>query len=53
MVMIKNSATKLFVCLCKVGKINCPVLLVNGSDDQNWPASECAEDVSINRPNRS
>ncbi|XP_068442627.1 peroxisomal succinyl-coenzyme A thioesterase-like isoform X3 [Clinocottus analis] len=29
-----------------LGKINCPVLLVNGLDDQNWPTVECAEDVA-------
>ncbi|KAM7378514.1 hypothetical protein PAMA_013424 [Pampus argenteus] len=29
-----------------VGKINCPMLLVNGHDDQNTPAVECAEDVA-------
>ncbi|KAG7244123.1 hypothetical protein INR49_004869 [Caranx melampygus] len=29
-----------------VGKINCPVLLVNGCDDQNWPSVESAEDVN-------
>lgn len=33
---------------CKVGKINCPVLLVNGCDDQNWAVTEYAKDVSIN-----
>lgn len=31
---------------CKVGKIECPVLLVNGLDDQNWAVDEYAEDVS-------
>uniref|UniRef100_A0A3Q0RWW4 Acyl-CoA thioesterase 17 n=1 Tax=Amphilophus citrinellus TaxID=61819 RepID=A0A3Q0RWW4_AMPCI len=29
-----------------VGKINCPMLLVNGCDDQNWPAVETAEEVA-------
>ncbi|XP_045916042.1 peroxisomal succinyl-coenzyme A thioesterase-like [Micropterus dolomieu] len=29
-----------------VGKINCPMLLVNGEDDQNWPTVECAEDIA-------
>uniref|UniRef100_A0A8C2ZME6 Acyl-CoA thioesterase 14 n=1 Tax=Cyclopterus lumpus TaxID=8103 RepID=A0A8C2ZME6_CYCLU len=29
-----------------VGKINCPMLLVNGIDDQNWPTVECAEDMA-------
>ncbi|CAG5926774.1 unnamed protein product, partial [Menidia menidia] len=29
----------------KVGKISCPVMLVNGSDDQNWPAVETAADI--------
>ncbi|XP_068573552.1 peroxisomal succinyl-coenzyme A thioesterase-like [Cebidichthys violaceus] len=29
-----------------VGKINCPMLLVNGHDDQNWPTVECAEDIA-------
>ncbi|XP_036433189.1 peroxisomal succinyl-coenzyme A thioesterase-like isoform X2 [Colossoma macropomum] len=28
-----------------VGQIKCPVLLVNGGDDQNWPAVESAEDM--------
>lgn len=31
---------------CKVGKVNCPVLLVNGCDDQNWAVTEYAKDVS-------
>ncbi|KAM8739952.1 peroxisomal succinyl-coenzyme A thioesterase-like isoform 2-T3 [Acanthopagrus schlegelii] len=30
-----------------VGKINCPILLVNGQDDQNVPAHECAEDIAL------
>ncbi|XP_030295411.1 peroxisomal succinyl-coenzyme A thioesterase-like isoform X1 [Sparus aurata] len=30
-----------------VGKINCPILLVNGKDDQNVPADECAEDIAL------
>ncbi|KAK5849040.1 hypothetical protein PBY51_008715 [Eleginops maclovinus] len=29
-----------------VGKINCPMLLVNGIDDQNWPTVESAEDLT-------
>ena len=29
----------------KVGRIQCPVLLVNGDDDQNWATVESAEDV--------
>ncbi|XP_041833104.1 peroxisomal succinyl-coenzyme A thioesterase-like [Melanotaenia boesemani] len=29
-----------------VGKMNCPVLLVNGCDDQNWPAVETAADIA-------
>lgn len=28
------------------GKINCPILLVNGLDDQNTPAVESAEDIA-------
>ncbi|XP_048877525.1 acyl-coenzyme A thioesterase 1-like isoform X2 [Brienomyrus brachyistius] len=28
-----------------VGRIRCPVLLIVGEDDQNWPASESAEDM--------
>ncbi|XP_031419984.1 acyl-CoA thioesterase 19 [Clupea harengus] len=28
-----------------VGRIQCPVLLLVGEDDQNWPASESAEDM--------
>ncbi|XP_071357761.1 bile acid-CoA:amino acid N-acyltransferase-like isoform X2 [Trachinotus anak] len=30
-----------------VGKINCPVMVVNGSDDQNWPSVESAEDIAV------
>lgn len=33
--------------LCKVGKINFPLLLVNGCDDKNVLSTKCAEDVSI------
>ncbi|XP_040004924.1 peroxisomal succinyl-coenzyme A thioesterase-like [Xiphias gladius] len=29
-----------------VGEINCPILLVNGNDDQNWPTLEVAEDIA-------
>ncbi|GLD48233.1 acyl-coenzyme A thioesterase 4-like isoform X1 [Lates japonicus] len=29
-----------------MGKINCPILLVNGHDDQNWPTVESAEDIT-------
>ncbi|KAK5876657.1 hypothetical protein CesoFtcFv8_025990 [Champsocephalus esox] len=29
-----------------VGKINCPILLVNGDDDQSWPTVESAEDMA-------
>ncbi|XP_076015967.1 peroxisomal succinyl-coenzyme A thioesterase-like isoform X2 [Genypterus blacodes] len=29
-----------------VGRINCPVLLINGEDDQNWPTVESAEDIA-------
>uniref|UniRef100_A0A3B5Q2D1 Acyl-CoA thioesterase 15 n=1 Tax=Xiphophorus maculatus TaxID=8083 RepID=A0A3B5Q2D1_XIPMA len=29
-----------------VAKINCPLLLVNGCDDQNWCAVETADDIS-------
>ncbi|KAJ8411291.1 hypothetical protein AAFF_G00172970 [Aldrovandia affinis] len=28
-----------------VGQIQCPVLLIVGEDDQNWPASESAKDM--------
>ncbi|KAG7454692.1 hypothetical protein MATL_G00262560 [Megalops atlanticus] len=31
--------------LIKVGKIRCPLLLIVGEDDQNWPVSESAEDI--------
>lgn len=31
----------------QMGLIKCPVLLIVGEDDQNWPASESAKDVSI------
>ncbi|XP_059181489.1 peroxisomal succinyl-coenzyme A thioesterase-like isoform X2 [Centropristis striata] len=30
----------------EVGKIKCPMLLVNGLDDQNWAAVECADDIA-------
>ncbi|XP_070785453.1 peroxisomal succinyl-coenzyme A thioesterase-like [Enoplosus armatus] len=30
-----------------VGKINCPVLLINGHDDQNWPTVEFSEDIAL------
>ncbi|KAM9328191.1 peroxisomal succinyl-coenzyme A thioesterase-like isoform 2-T2 [Pholidichthys leucotaenia] len=29
-----------------VGKINCPMLLVNGLDDQNWPSVEAGQEVA-------
>ena len=29
-----------------MGRIECPLLLVNGDDDQNWATTESAEDVS-------
>ncbi|KAK9952538.1 hypothetical protein ABG768_018372 [Culter alburnus] len=29
----------------KMGEIKCPVLLIAGEDDQNWPASESAADM--------
>ncbi|XP_067292398.1 acyl-CoA thioesterase 19 [Pseudorasbora parva] len=29
----------------QMGKIKCPVLLIAGEDDQNWPASESAADM--------
>ncbi|KAM3587927.1 uncharacterized protein V6R79_017450 [Siganus canaliculatus] len=29
-----------------VGRINCPLLVLAGQDDQNWPAVECAEDMA-------
>ncbi|XP_070709679.1 peroxisomal succinyl-coenzyme A thioesterase-like [Pempheris klunzingeri] len=29
-----------------VGKINCPMLLVNGHDDQNWATVEYSEDIA-------
>lgn len=32
--------------IAEVGRINCPTLLVNGCDDQNWPTVEMAEDVA-------
>ncbi|KAK6482649.1 peroxisomal succinyl-coenzyme A thioesterase-like [Huso huso] len=28
-----------------VGNIRCPLLLIVGEDDQNWPAPECAVDI--------
>lgn len=31
-----------------MGKIKCPVLLIVGEDDQNWPSTESAADVSPN-----
>ncbi|KAM4570217.1 peroxisomal succinyl-coenzyme A thioesterase-like [Odontesthes bonariensis] len=38
--LIEDPAMKL-----NVGTINCPMLLVNGCDDQNWPAVETAADI--------
>uniref|UniRef100_A0A8C9XEE5 Acyl-CoA thioesterase 16 n=1 Tax=Sander lucioperca TaxID=283035 RepID=A0A8C9XEE5_SANLU len=32
----------------KVGRINCPVMVVNSHDDQNWATVESSEDVSSN-----
>ncbi|XP_055049295.2 acyl-CoA thioesterase 19 [Misgurnus anguillicaudatus] len=29
----------------QISKINCPVLLIVGEDDQNWPSSESAADI--------
>ncbi|KAM3587265.1 uncharacterized protein V6R79_000396 [Siganus canaliculatus] len=29
-----------------VERISCPMLLVSGHDDQNWPAVECADDIA-------
>ncbi|CAL8386321.1 peroxisomal succinyl-coenzyme A thioesterase isoform X1 [Gadus morhua] len=29
-----------------VGRIECPLLLVNGDDDQNWATTESAEDIA-------
>ncbi|XP_063053093.1 acyl-CoA thioesterase 19 [Engraulis encrasicolus] len=29
----------------EVGRLQCPVLLIVGEDDQNWPTSESAEDM--------
>ncbi|XP_030621813.1 acyl-CoA thioesterase 19 [Chanos chanos] len=29
----------------EVGRIKCPVMLIVGEDDQNWPATESAEDM--------
>lgn len=31
----------------QVGKLQVPLLLVVGQDDQNWPAEESAMDVSL------
>ncbi|KAL3044459.1 hypothetical protein OYC64_012868 [Pagothenia borchgrevinki] len=28
-----------------MGRLQCPLLLVVGEDDQNWPAHECAMDM--------
>ncbi|XP_030576504.1 acyl-coenzyme A thioesterase 1-like isoform X2 [Archocentrus centrarchus] len=30
----------------EVGRINCPMLLVNGCDDQSWPSVETAEEIA-------
>ncbi len=35
-----------FFTYTKVGRIKCPLLLVNAGDDQNWASVESAEDVS-------
>uniref|UniRef100_A0A665UFQ6 Acyl-CoA thioesterase 15 n=1 Tax=Echeneis naucrates TaxID=173247 RepID=A0A665UFQ6_ECHNA len=39
------TSTRFKSALCQVGKISCPILLVNGQDDQNWPSVESAEDL--------
>ncbi|KAM9334895.1 peroxisomal succinyl-coenzyme A thioesterase-like [Symphorus nematophorus] len=39
--MLNTSSSKI-----NVGTINCPLLLVSGLDDQNWPSVECAEDIA-------
>uniref|UniRef100_A0A665UG70 Acyl-CoA thioesterase 15 n=1 Tax=Echeneis naucrates TaxID=173247 RepID=A0A665UG70_ECHNA len=39
-------STRFKSALCQVGKISCPILLVNGQDDQNWPSVESAEDIA-------
>lgn len=35
-----------FFTYTKVGRIKCPLLLVNAGDDQSWASVESAEDVS-------
>ncbi|XP_061085003.1 peroxisomal succinyl-coenzyme A thioesterase-like isoform X2 [Conger conger] len=31
----------------QLGNIKCPVMLIVGLDDQNWPSKECAEDMEM------
>ena len=42
----KAEAPLLFVSE-QMGRLQCPLLLVVGEDDQNWPAYESAMDVSL------
>ncbi|KAG7497503.1 hypothetical protein JOB18_038772 [Solea senegalensis] len=32
--------------LVDVGKMSCPLMVVNGADDQNWPSTEMADDIT-------
>lgn len=44
--VIKAEMLLLFVSE-QVGRLQCPLLLVVGEDDQMWPAYESAQDVSL------
>lgn len=47
MTMIKVYFVLLLFVSEQVGRLKCPLLLVLGDDDQNWPAQESALDVSL------
>lgn len=43
-----NESEKLLLFVSEqVGRLQCPLMLVVGEDDQNWPAHESAMDVSL------
>lgn len=44
---VRQSEMSLLFVFEQVGRLQCPLLLVVGEDDQNWPAYESAMDVSF------
>lgn len=44
-VVVVFNVRSVFFTYTKVGRIKCPLLLVNAGDDQNWASVESAEDV--------